>query len=233
MDLLKENIEIIHGEIPVRQGGLDLSLINNDTMLRTKITKREKINELGIEFTAKVEDWMIVESSGKKFVLKPTRDVVFFIYTADPVKGYAGIFAKGKYLTYILKAITNLLETPEWFKEITFNLHENEEAIRKEFGNFRRFYTRDMDHELVKTATLIGIKLEDSPDYKRYLDDYGGYLSALFLSYGDLEFMISSRGRIWSPSKEFEKRKYHIIKDIIERLEKIGVIQNSQLSYKS
>lgn len=226
LELLKEDTEITHGEIPLKQEDLDLSLINNDTKLKTKITKRVKINELGIELTAEVEDYKLIESMGRRFILKPTEKIIFLIYTADPIEGYTAIFERGKYLNYLITSFNKVLNSDsDWFKEITFNLHENEEKIRNEFGNFRRFYTRNMDHELVKNASLGGVNLEDSPDYRRYIEDYGGYLSALIINYGGIDIMITSRGRVWSPNKEFESRKYQMIKDIPEKLENAGIIR--------
>jgi len=226
LELLKEGTEIIYGEIPLKQEDLDLSLINNNTELKTKITKRVKVNELGIEITAEVEDYNLIKSTGRKFVLKPTEEIIFFIYTAESTEGYIVIFERGKYLNYLITSLNKMLKSDsDWFKEITFNLHENEEKIRNEFGNFRRFYTRDMDHELVKNAILSGVNLEDSSDYRKYIKDYGGYLSALIINYGGIDIMITSRGRIWSPNKKFESQKYQIIKDIVEKLENAGVIQ--------
>ena len=226
LELLKEDTEITYGEIPLKQEDLDLSLINNDTKLKTKITKRKEVNELGIELTAEVEDYQLIESMGRRFILKPTEKVIFFIYTADPIGGYSAIFEKGRYLKYLITSLNKLLNPDgDWFREITFNLHENEEKIRNEFGNFRRFYTRNMDHELVKNATLGGVNLEDSSDYRRYIEDYGGYLSALIINYRGIDIMITSKGRIWSPNREFESQKYQIIKDILEKLENAGIMR--------
>lgn len=66
--------------------------------------------------------------------------------------------------------------------------------------------------------------LEKSPDYKRYLKDYSGYLSAVVIDYNDIRIMLSASGKIWSPSKQFEERKIEIIADILKRLLRIGAI---------
>jgi len=225
LELLAPEATIDYDEIPIQREDLDLSLINNDPKLYTKIISREEYSGLGVEFNAKIESWWITESTGRLIALKPTDKVTFFLYTAEKVEGFMAIFAKGKLLKSLIATINKLLETTEWYYDVTFNLHENEEVLRKEFGNFSRFYTRDMDHELVKNATVGGIRLEDSPDYHRFLEEYGGYLSVLFVDYGGLEIMLSSSGRIWSPKKEFEERKYEIIKDLLIRLEEIGVLE--------
>lgn len=225
LDYLAPGTTISYDEIAIKEGNIDLSLINNDPRLYTKIISREEYNGLGIEFRAKIETSTIIENMGQLMALKPAHELLFFIYTAKDIEGFMAIFAKGILLRNLIGTITKLLGTTDWYYDVTFNLNENEEALRKEFGNFSRFYAKDMDHDLVKNATLGGIRLEDSPDYRRYLEDYGGYLSAIFLDYGGLEVMISSKGRIWGPKKEFEERKYEIIKDLLIRLEKIGVIK--------
>ncbi|MFA4647529.1 hypothetical protein P8X24_09815 [Pyrococcus kukulkanii] len=225
LDLLAPETTIDYDEIPIQRNDLDLSLINNDPKLYTKIISREEYNELGVEFKAKIESWMTVESAGRLIALKPANKITFFIYTAEKVEGFMAIFTKGKLLKGLIATISKLLGTTDWYYDVTFNIHENEEVLRREFGNFSRFYTRDMDHELVKNAAVGGIRLEDSPDYRRFLEEYGGYLSVLFIDYGGLEIMLSSSGRIWSPKKEFEERKYEIIKDLLIRLEEIGVLE--------
>lgn len=225
LDLLTPNAEIDYDEIPLQREDLDLSLINNDPQLHTKIVSKEEHEGLGVEFKAKIENWLIVESTGRLIALKPTNEVTFFIYTVEKVEGFMAIFTKGKLLKSLIATISKLLKTTDWYYDVVFNLHENEEVLRKEFGNFSRFYTRDMDHDLVKNAMVGGIRLEDSPDYRRFLKEYGGYLSVLFIDYGGLEIMLSSSGRIWSPKKEFEERKYEIIKDLLIRLEKIGILE--------
>lgn len=225
LDLLAPNVKIDYDEIPLQREDLDLSLINNDPKLYTEIVSKEEHRGLGVEFKAKIENWWIAESTGRLIALKPASTVTFFIYTAEKVEGFMAIFAKGKLLKNLIASITKLLGTADWYYDVVFNLHENEEVLRREFGNFSRFYTRDMDHDLVKNATVGGIRLEDSPDYHRFLEEYGGYLSVLFIDYGGLEIMLSSSGRIWSPKKEFEERKYEIIKDLLIRLEEIRVLE--------
>ena len=222
----KEGTEIIHGEIPLKQEDLDLSLINNDTKLRTKIAKRVKVNELGIEITAKVEDYNLIKGMGRKFVLKPAEEVTFFVYTAGSVKGYIVIFERGKYLNYLITSLNRVLNSDsDWFKEITFSFHENEEKIRNEFGNFRRFYVQDVDHGLVNNAISGEINLEDRPDYRGYIKKRGEYLPALIINYEGMNVIITSRGRIWSPDEKFESRKYWIIRNIMEKLENAGAVQ--------
>lgn len=225
LELLAPNARIDYDEIPLQREDLDLSLINNDPKLYTEIISKEEHEGLGVEFKAKIENWWIAESTGRLIALKPASNTTFFIYTADRVAGFMAIFAKGKLLKNLISSITKLLGTADWYQDVAFNLHENEEVLRREFGNFSRFYTRDMDHDLVKNAAVGGVRLEDSPDYHRFLEEYGGYLSVLFIDYGGLEIMLSSSGRIWSPKKEFEERKYEIIKDLLIRLEEIGVLE--------
>ena len=225
LELITPGTIIDYDEIPIQREDLDLSLINNDPKLYTRIISREDYTDLGTEFKAKIEGWITVESSGRLIALKPTKEITFFIYSAERVEGFMAIFAKGKLLKSLIATISKLLGTSDWYYDVTFNLHENEEVLRNEFGNFSRFYTRDMDHDLVKNAAVGGIRLENSPDYHRFLEEYGGYLSVLFIDYGGLEIMLSSSGRIWSPKKEFEERKYEITKDILIRLEEIGVLK--------
>jgi len=127
LESLKEGTKMVHREIPLKQEDLDLSLINNDTKLKTKIAKRVKVNKLGIEITAEVEDYNLIKSKGRKLVLKPAEEVTFFAYTARSVKGCVVIFEKGKYLNYLITSLNRVLNSDgDWFKEITFSFHENE-----------------------------------------------------------------------------------------------------------
>ena len=82
-----------------------------------------------------------------------------------------------------------------------------------------------MDHRPVKNAILGEINLKDGLDYREYIKRRGEYLPALIINYGGMDVIITSRGRIWSSDKKFESRKYQIIRNIMEKLENAGAIQ--------
>lgn len=75
LELLSPEATIDYDEIPIQREDLDLSLINNDPKLYTKIISREEYSGLGVEFNAKIESWWTTESAGRLIALKPTNKV--------------------------------------------------------------------------------------------------------------------------------------------------------------
>lgn len=224
IDLLDDGVAIEYGKIPIKDDkNINVDLVHRDFSLKLYVEKKEEQN-LGWSYVVKLEDYDFIQMAEERVLVKPVKQTEFFIYTDREIEGYTPIFAKRRQVQLLIKAISEIVKTNEWFNEPTFNIHENEKALRREFGNFTRFYTRDMSHELVKSASVGGVALEKSPDYKRYLKDYSGYLSAVVTDYNGIRIMLSVSGKIWSPSKQFEERKIEIIADILKRLLRIGAI---------
>jgi len=225
IDLLGEGAEIKYGEIPIKESEeINLDFIREDFSLKIYVDKKERCDS-GWDYLLKLEDYDLIQTATEKLLIKPVRQVEFFLYTEREIEGFMAIFAKKRLVQLLVEAISNIFKTTEWFSEPVFDIHENEELLRREFGNFTRFYTRDMSHELVKSASVGGVALEKSPDYKRYLKDYSGYLSAVVVYYNGVQIMISSSGKIWSPSKQFEERRVEIISEILKKLIRIGVVR--------
>ena len=225
VDILGEGTVIEYGQIPIKEtSGINLELIRGDFSLKIYIEEKKRI-DFGWNYVLKIEDYDFIQTAAEKILVKPVRQVEFFLYNVKEIEGFMAIFAKKRLVQLLVEAFTNIFKTTNWFSEPIFDIHENEELLRREFGNFTRFYTRDMSHELVKSASVGGIALERSPDYKRYLKDYSGYLSAVVVDYNGIQVMISSSGKIWSPSKQFEERKIEIISEILYRLQRIGVVK--------
>jgi len=225
IDLLGERTEIEYGEIPIKESEeINLDLVRGDFSLKVYVDKKEK-HDFGWDYLLKLEDYDLIQTATEKLLIKPIRQVEFLLYTEKEIEGFMAIFAKKRLVQLFVEAISSIFKTTEWFSEPVFDLHENEGLLRKEFGNFTRFYTRDMSHELVKSASVGGVALEKSPDYKRYLKDYSGYLSTVVVDYNGIQIMISSSGKIWSPSKQFEERRIEIISEILKKLIRIGVVR--------
>ena len=192
-----------------------------------------KQEKLGHKFILRIEEpfYLSQLETEKTIILKTTFNAELFLYTDPQVDGYLAIFTPKTKLKRLIHAISQILGTQEWYTEIAFDLTNNEETLRKIFGNFILFYTTDIVHELVKSASLQGTHLEKSPEYKKYIKDFQGHISAIMIEYPfeenkKLKIMISASGRIYSPNKEFqEDTKYQIIKEIIETLKDHNIIR--------
>ncbi|WP_459202043.1 hypothetical protein [Methanococcus sp. CF] len=235
---LTAGTKITFGNFGVVSDDIDYDPINNELELNTYVKSVKNVKK-GICVLLEVEKPMIIPMHDRKVAFKPTEDVEVFIYNnenEDEIQGYMAISAKSKILSNAVESLEILLrnyysenglskQSNPHIQQLFFLIHENEEKIREEFGNFKQFYTEGMTHELVKYANLGGVNLEKSQDYKRYLDDYGGRLSAVVVTVNNTDIMITSEGRIWGTCHEFKKNKYELIAEVLKRLNDSGIIK--------
>jgi len=187
---------------------------------------------LGHKFILRVEEPYYLEEpeNEKLLVLKPTFKAELFLYLTDDLDGYLAIDTPKNKLNRLVNAIGQILGASEWFVEITFDLTNNEETLRTIFGNFVLFYTTGIPHELVKQAQIRGSHLEESPEYKRYVKDLHGLITAIMIEYPltngkTIKLMISASGRLSSPNKEFKTdERYQIVHDVLVQLKEHNII---------
>ncbi len=196
--------------------------------LKLYIDEPAEENDFGFLITAYVDIPQTLWSKDTgTYSTKITKKLEVQIFTTPEVGNYLVVFASNILVKEFVNSVTKILNTVEWFKPVLIDTDRKEEEIRNELGDFRRVYVKDMDDDLVKTATMGGLRLELSSDYARYIRDYGGRLSAVSLIYEGNWMMITFRGIFYSPSKDAESRKVEIIHNLLKLLKEIDALDTS------
>ena len=197
--------------------------------LKCYISEIEKL-ELGTKLNVYIDSLIRIWNKAKGYIpVIKTIQVENMIYTTREVENYISIFASRSCIVDFVKAISSYFSegnpTSQWSFTMKINFEEHEEDIRRKFGDFRRVYVKEMDDDLVKSAIMGGITLENSSDYVRYVRDYGGRVTAVAVMYEQYWLLITERGTFFSPNNEAEERRYELIYKLIKDLKDIGVLE--------
>jgi hypothetical protein len=117
-------------------------------------------------------------------------------------------------------------DTGDLVLPMSIDLKEKEQELNKEFTEVRRFWMKDMPDLYVRSTGISGVKLQDSPEYKRYVQRMDGNLMSLVFRWQGITILLSSDGLIFTYTNFPSYRESSLFfKTIIDKLIKVDALK--------
>lgn len=171
-----------------------------------KVSAKSESNKFGRNYTIQLDVPLSYYNRDSGHVnAKITKQFETQFYGVKEFAPTFALFVSGRDFRHFVNAMSEYLKNDSWNVPLQFKLHQCEEKLRNKFGNFRRFYTRDMDNDLVTKAQINGTTLERSPEYRHFLKDYHGTLSGIAIEFKGNWMLLTEDGKIFSPTADFNE----------------------------
>jgi len=128
-------------------------------------------------------------------------------------------------LTMVAKEIENI-NPDDLIIPLFINLKDHEQDLHREFTEVRRFWMKDMPDLYIRGAGISGVKLQNSPEYQRYVRQVGGKLMSMVFRWQGITILLSGDGLIFTYTNfnsNLEASRF--FKRIIDKLIKIDALE--------
>jgi hypothetical protein len=158
--------------------------------------------------------------------------VTTFIRTYDSKNGELLAILSPKWLTSrVLSAIKIVSKRTESLVDellvpMIIKLGEREEELKTEFFEVRRFWMGDIPDLYIRGAGISGVRLQESPEYEKYIRRMSGKLMSIVYKWGGYTILLTSDGLIFSYSDfENEHVGYSFFKNMITKLDRVNAFE--------
>ena len=162
-------------------------------------------------------------------VIKSTKSAYIRTYDSK-IGNLLAIFAPKWVVPRIITALTIVAKRhdatiEEIVSPIFFKLGEKEEELRYEFFEVRRFWKKDIPDIYIRGAGISGIRLQESPEYDKYINRMGGKLMSIVFKWSETTILLSSDGLIFTYT-DFKNNQEasQFFRSIITKLERIELM---------
>lgn len=109
---------------------------------------------------------------------------------------------------------------------IILDLKGKERELNIEFSEVRRFWMKDMPDIYIRGAGITGVRLQDSPEYTKYVRRLGGKLMSIVFRWQGITILLSSDGLIFTYTNfPSNTEAAHYFKVIIDKLIKVDALE--------
>ena len=130
-----------------------------------------------------------------------------------------------QYLDQLAKEMENI-NPDDLIMPLFINLKDYEQDLHREFTEVRRFWMKDMPDLYIRGAGISGVKLQNSPEYQRYVRQVGGKLMSMVFRWQGITILLSGDGLIFTYTNfnsNLEASRF--FKRIIDKLIRIDALE--------
>jgi hypothetical protein len=131
-----------------------------------------------------------------------------------------GIFAGRSNSVSLADALNGLQGAPPILLPVNLDLTSKSDAIRSRFLEIKKFRAEKLKDDKERTASISGIKLEDSQAWTRYVQTMGGELTVLVVRYGSTYVQFANDGSLRFQSAADNSK---FVVELIKELRSLGI----------
>jgi len=140
------------------------------------------------------------------------------IYNKEPIEGFIAVFGKTDFQRAVLDSVLKLCGRGA-LKFIVFDIDRKFDLLKQNFRDFRRIYVKKISgHLFLQDIALGGVRIELADELNRYTKRLGGRVTTIAFMFEGRWTLISSDGRIFSPSKYAYRFKTEILYKLLKKL---------------
>ncbi len=163
-----------------------------------------------------------------EFNIRYTKRVNVEIFEKEPISNFISVCGFKKADSLLRQAlIKNVSKSP--FKSVDILLKEKQSEIESRFPNVKLFKVREIKDDHVKTAMLTGSYMEDSPEYRKFVQDpvSAGEILYIGVPIHDKLVFITQNGSIYSRNVFAPEEELREVFEIMKTLMEINAVKVS------
>jgi len=146
------------------------------------------------------------------------------VYNKPPIEGLLAVFGKRRLQKSFFIAIAKICKATA-LELVAFDIDRKFELLKNNFHDFRRLYVKKITrHSFLQDVALGGVRLELSDEIDRYTRRLGGRITTAAFMFEGKWTLVSSDGRIYSPSKYAYKFKEEYVYKLLKKLSELNLI---------